>query len=252
MAALQALADRENKSTALRELRILEQLGSHVSNSATAVDLACTLLPLLATSFSGGRKGGGGRLGEVGMERCLASLAALWGRLSALGASREVPEEHLSKAAGVLAPYAGSLSSPSARGALCRAYQALGALLPCLITPADLLSRLNSQSTDELDAPDYDARLGAYTELKAPLWVSMTAPGAAASLLHHCFRDLRSPEDLALRHGAAGALTEFLRAAEGGKTGEEAPLQSLVLKLFYPQVRPLPLVSLLPPLLSFS
>jgi Down-regulated in metastasis len=54
----------------------------------------------------------------------------------------------------------------------------------------------------QVDEVDYDTRLGAYGQLTVAFW-SGVPPWAAMPLAHHCFRDLRNADDLALRHASA-------------------------------------------------
>ena len=73
-----------------------------------------------------------------------------------------------------------------------------------------------------MDEPDYDARLGAYSELTEAMWAAL-GPVRALPLLHQCLADLRRAEDLALRHGASQALSRLVAAAAAAASAGDAP-----------------------------
>ena len=64
----------------------------------------------------------------------------------------------------------------------------------------------------QIDAPDYDARLGAYSELTQSAWAGMRAT-EALPLLHAALADMRNGEDLATRAAASQALSRLIAAA---------------------------------------
>jgi hypothetical protein len=109
--------------------------------------------------------------------------------------------------------------------------------MPELAPTATLLAKVNATSSSEVDGVDYDTRLDGYRELKAPAWLGLGGGSdGAAPLVHHCFADLRNADDLVLRHGAAGALAQFVSAAANKAEPNGEALFHLVPRLLFPQV----------------
>ncbi|BDA46528.1 probable small subunit processome component 20 homolog [Coccomyxa sp. Obi] len=197
------------RADALRALAVLERVAAGGGTAAPdlAQQLSEALLPILTPGNNHGR---GKRADEAAAARVLGVLGAVWSQAAEAGGG--IPQEHLWRYAAALAPLAGSLASHEARAAHTAAFDALGCLLPPLQRSARLLSGLNAMSATELDAPDYDARLGAYSELDQAAWGSMRAT-EALPLLHAALADIRNGDDLAARAAASQALSRLIAAA---------------------------------------
>lgn len=226
--------------TATRALAILELVGGRASDWGTASQLTDALLPLLA-SQGGGR--GKRSADEELVARAMGALTALWSRLGSAAQAEgkedalKEQEPRLRQIAGAVAPLAGSLSTRDARSALSAMLAAVAALLPELQPAAPLLEGLNAFSLTELDEPDYESRMSAYGKLTVATWSELTFL-AAAPLVQHCARDLRNPDDLALRHAAAQALAELVDAAaaqSSANTGGDCVI--LVQRQLFPQMK---------------
>ena len=72
----------------------------------------------------------------------------------------------------------------------------------------------------QLDAPDYDRRLGAYSELDQAAWGSMRAT-EALPLMHAALADVRNGDDLAARAAASQALSRLIAAAAAAEPAPE-------------------------------
>ena len=79
---------------------------------------------------------------------------------------------------------------------------------------------IHSLFVSQVDELDYDARLAAYRSLTPENWNTFVGSRASILLLHRVFLDLQSIDDLALRHAAAQALSNFV------KTGTNNAVQS--------------------------
>lgn len=72
----------------------------------------------------------------------------------------------------------------------------------------------------QVDAPDYDTRLGTYAELDQAAWRSMCYV-EALPLLHAALADLRGADDLAARAAASQALSRLVAAAAAAAAAAE-------------------------------
>jgi U3 small nucleolar RNA-associated protein 20 len=198
---------------AARALCLLEAAGARVASWVEGRRLTEALSPLLRPRPGRDRGPGAERMPG----RALAVLASVWNRLAdAEGAGEPRPAEAdtaLQGACSSMGALAGALSTRAAIQALVEAFAAASRLLPDATLAADLLAGLSAMSAAELDEPDYDARMAAYSRLKPDVWAGAT-PLSLPPLLHTCLRDLKNGDDLALRHAAAQGLARFVTAAE--------------------------------------
>jgi U3 small nucleolar RNA-associated protein 20 len=116
----------------------------------------------------------------------------------------------------------GHLSRRESRSATAAALAALGALIDSssssstagsvsFVDVASMVVSLNSWAVTSLDEPDYNARLGCYSQLQPPAWQAFSRLQALPLTLQ-AYYDLRNDSDLALRQAAATALTKAVRA----------------------------------------
>ena len=125
--------------------------------------------------------------------------------------------------ASAVAPLTGALSSRPARSMLCALYASIAAFVPPLQPSSSILTSLNSYSTTDIDEFDYDERMRGYLALTPEAWRQFTTTIAVAPLIQQCARDLRNPDDLALRHAAAQALSQLIdsSSADSGSGSDE-------------------------------
>ncbi|KAL4521880.1 hypothetical protein Ndes2526B_g01987 [Nannochloris sp. 'desiccata'] len=228
--------------TATRALAILELVGGRASDWNTASQLTDAFLPLL--SPQGGGRGGKRAADEELVARALGALTALWSRLGATANDTssskdqiQAQDHRLRQIATAAAPLAGSLNTRDARGALGAMLSAVASLLPEeLHLAAELFVGLSSFSTTEIDEADYETRMAAYTQLNREIWAGLSSL-AAAPLVQLCARDLRSLDDLALRHAAAQALSNLIDAAAKEVESDTSECVLLVQKQLFPQLK---------------
>lgn len=228
--------------TATRALAILELVGGRASDWNTASQLTDAFLPLLLPQ--GGRKGKKRAADEELVARALGALTALWSRLGATANDTtsskdqiQAQDDRLRQIVAAAAPLAGSLNTRDARGALGAMLSAVASLLSEeLHLAAQLFASLSSFSTVEIDEPDYETRIAAYTQLNSELWAGFSSL-AAAPLVQLCARDLRSIDDLALRHAAAQALSNLIDAAAKNIESDTSECALLVQKQLFPQLK---------------
>jgi U3 small nucleolar RNA-associated protein 20 len=228
--------------TATRALAILELVGGRASDWNTASQLTDAFLPLL--SPQGGGRGGKRAADEELVARALGALTALWSRLGATANDTtstkdqiKAQDYRLRQIVAAAAPLAGSLHTRDARGALGAMLSAVASLLvEELHLAATLFVDLSSFSTTEIDEADYETRMAAYTQLNSELWAGLSSL-AAAPLVQLCARDLRSIDDLALRHAAAQALSNLIDAAAKELESETSECVLLLQKQLFPQLK---------------
>ncbi|KAL0018407.1 hypothetical protein WJX79_009395 [Trebouxia sp. C0005] len=208
-----------SRKVGTRCLAIMERMAGGIGDAGRGLLLADALMPLLQQTVSG-RKSRNGTANETTAVRTLAVLSAVWQQLSAapltLPAVSQLEQYVLS-----LSPLVGALSTPEARQGLAAAFVALSGLLPDLATPTRLLTGLNKRSENMIGEMDYDSSLAAYNELQTGFWMDLKK-NQGLPLMHQCFWDLRNPDDLALRHAAAQALSRCLAAAQQQQQQGEA------------------------------
>lgn len=88
-------AAKRQRYRALRELEILEKLGSAANSPNTARLLGDALASLVTgvVAGAGARRGAKAKLNESGLSRALAALATLWTRLSKDADQKAIPQE---------------------------------------------------------------------------------------------------------------------------------------------------------------
>ena len=103
---------------------------------------------------------------------------------------------------------------------------------------AAALIELNSFSTTEVDEPDYDRRLDAYTERLPALLGGVASARLVLPLLCHCIHDVEL-DDIALKHSASHSILLIVRLAArqppGSSTG--ASLTELLERTLMPALR---------------
>jgi hypothetical protein len=103
---------------------------------------------------------------------------------------------------------------------------------------AAALVELNSFSTTEVDEPDYDRRLDAYTERLPALLGGVASARLVLPLLCHCIHDVEL-DDIALKHSASHSILLIVRLAArqppGSSTG--ASLTELLERTLMPALR---------------
>lgn len=171
------------------------------------------------------------------------------------------------------------LSTREARQALAASYRAASRLLPEAAEAASVLSDLCSWSSAHIDEvrriiyecpmlpmpfifkylnskyssqildlfpltlsqPDYERRLKAFGHLTPDFWLTLNRRQALPLVLS-CLYDLRNPDDLALRQGAAQAIERFILATcqlskEGQEDQDPDGLMRLLPQIVYSQLR---------------
>lgn len=208
-------AQGTGRRVALRALTALEHIAASSSGHGdwdSTQLITAALLPLLpgagsaagrATSHRRSTKG----LDEGAATRVLHVLAALWQQLPPATLDQQ---GLLRSYVSVLAPLSGSLTSREAQSAIAAAFAALAkGPLPSIATTSQLLSGMLATSTTMVDEADYDARLASYAELSPSYWAA-SPPWHAAPLVYAALAELRSADDIALRHAAAQALERLV------------------------------------------
>ncbi|KAL0035339.1 hypothetical protein WJX77_001780 [Trebouxia sp. C0004] len=222
-----------SRKVGTRCLAIMERLAGGIGDAKRGLLLADALMPLLQQAVSG-RKPRNGTANETTVVRTLAVLSAVWQQLSAASVTLPATSQ-LERYVLLLSPLVGALTTPEARQGLAAAFVALSGLLPDLATPTRLLTGLNKRSENMIGEMDYDSSLAAYSELQTGFWMELKKT-QGLPLMHQCFWDLRNPDDLALRHAAAQALSRCLAAAsqqqQQGKS-EEGSALGLVQQLMF-------------------
>ena len=219
------------RATAHRALTLLESVGGRVRDWAAAVRLTDALLPLLKPSEKSRCKKGG-RTDEELIVRTLKVLLALWSRL--VSCSQSEVKEQLQTVAASIGSLFGSFDELESRLVLSTTFSALSQLLPELQQSAELLESLNA--TRGIDEPDYDQRIKGYSRLKSEFWASSSSLGIPA-LIHHCLRDLRNADDLALRHAGSQGLAHFISAAAAAQDGTNHELTALLQRIMFPYLK---------------
>ncbi|KAL0044331.1 hypothetical protein WJX82_000142 [Trebouxia sp. C0006] len=199
-----------SRKVGTRCLAIMERLAGGIGDAGRGLLLADALMPLLQQAVSG-RKPRNGTAKETTAVRTLAVLSAVWQQLSATPVTPPAMSQ-LERYVLLLSPLVGALTTPEARQGLAAAFVALSGMLPDLATPTRLLTGLNKRSENMIGEMDYDSSLAAYSELHTGFWIELKKK-QGLPLMHQCFWDLRNPDDLALRHAAAQALSRCLAAA---------------------------------------
>lgn len=222
----------------LRQLAVLEALATYLDNPTVAEALTDALVPLLVRKDKAGRSKA--RMREDATVRTLSALASVW---TAQGAA--LRRHLMAKGKGIdvfwsycatISPLFITLETRDARMALTKAFGALGAeAMPAELGDlATILADINSFSMSEIDEADYDRRTNAYAALKASFWVGLTEQ-RLAPLLCSVLHDLRNDRDLAIRHAAAHALSEFIDAAK--EQGKGQALANVAERLLLTQIR---------------
>lgn len=214
------------------ELGMLQVLASCVQGQDQYCNLICSFAEFLK------------RKGKHDSSRisALRTLSALLKGLNHLPGC--LPDEVVAKIVQVLSVLASRVPDTSFQGILSQVFADLGEVNSMFKSTSEICVGLNAVTTDRLEEKDYETRLACYSKMSELFWTSLSQPSIqAAPILHTCFRDLRDPEDMALRHGSAACILRLLKAAgnqhcqEVSASSSEDVLIGLLPRVVYPNIK---------------
>lgn len=214
------------------ELGMLQVLASCVQSQDQYCNLICSFAEFLKRKSKH----------DSSRVSALKTLSALLKGLNHLPGC--LPDEVVAKIVQVLSVLASRVPDTNFQGILSQVFAELGKVSSLFESTAEICVGLNAVTTDRLEEKDYETRLACYSKMSETFWISLSQPSIqAAPILYTCFRDLRDPEDMALRHGSAACILRLLKAASNQhchKTSASSPedvLIGLLPRVVYPNIK---------------
>ncbi|KAI0937862.1 hypothetical protein AcW1_003904 [Taiwanofungus camphoratus] len=205
-----------------RQINVLSQVAPYLTDPTQASTLLGLFLPLMR------------KPSKLVQEKVKVDLANIMCNLFPLIPELADPTSTMYlKTYPMLAQLFQGLRSRQARLSLLSAFRSLANIEPSISSLADLMESLNAYSMKRLNEPDFDRRLGAFTNLN-DTWHTSLSCREWLPIIYNMLNFIQDPTELSIRSNASLALKHFI---DGVASCNDDQYQVTFLKVLYPGLK---------------